>query len=71
MFAGATDVVPQLRSGRTAPEVLVDLKKIKELVEVNSDGDKWTVGAATPTAYLTEDEAFSHEFPWVYLKPLA
>ncbi len=63
VFAGATDVVPQLRSGRTAPEVLVDLKKIKELVEVNSDGDKWTVGAATPTAYLTEDESFSHEFP--------
>ncbi len=63
MFAGATDVVPQIRAGRPAPDVLVDLKKIKELVALNSDGDKWTVGAATPTAYLTEDEAFSHEFP--------
>ena len=63
VFAGATDVVPQIRAGRPAPDVLVDLKKIKELVALNSDGEKWTVGAATPTAYLTEDEAFSHEFP--------
>ena len=63
VFAGATDVVPQIRAGRPAPDVLVDLKKIKELVALNSDADKWTVGAATPTAYLTEDEAFSHEFP--------
>ena len=63
VFAGATDVVPQLRAGRPAPEVLVDLKKIEELVSVANDGDKWTVGAATPTANLTEDQAFSEEFP--------
>ncbi len=63
VFAGATDVVPQLRAGRAAPEVLVDLKKIEELVAMAKDDDKWTVGAATPTANLTEDEAFSGEFP--------
>ena len=63
VFAGATDVVPQMRAGRPAPEVLVDLKKIEELVAVANDGDKWTVGAATPTANLTEDPAFSEEFP--------
>ena len=63
VFAGATDVVPQLRAGRSAPEVLVDLKKIEELVAIAKDDDKWTVGAATPTANLTEDEAFSGEFP--------
>ena len=63
VFAGATDVVPQLRAGRPAPEVLVDLKKIEELVSVANDADKWTVGAATPTANLTDDPAFSEEFP--------
>ena len=63
VFAGATDVVPQMRAGRPAPEVLVDLKKIEELVAVANDGDKWTVGAATPTANLTDDPAFSEEFP--------
>ena len=63
VFAGATDVVPQIRAGRPAPEVLVDLKKIEELVSVANDEDKWTVGAATPTANLTDDPAFSEEFP--------
>jgi len=62
VFAGATDVVPQLRAGRSAPEVLVDLKKIQELVSMVKDDTKWTVGAATPTANLTEDQAFSEEF---------
>ena len=50
VFAGATDVVPQLRAGRPAPELLVDLKKIEELVSLKSDDNKWTVGAATPPA---------------------
>ena len=63
VFAGATDVVPQIRAGRPAPEVLVDLKKIEELVSVANDADKWTVGAATPTAHLTDAPAFSEEFP--------
>ena len=63
VFAGATDVVPLIRAGRPAPEVLVDLKKIEELVSVANDADKWTVGAATPTANLTDDPAFSEEFP--------
>ena len=35
MFAGATDVVPQMRAGRSAPDVLVDLKKIEELLKCN------------------------------------
>ena len=63
VFAGATDVIPQLRAGRPAPEVLVDLKGIKRLTSVSSDDAKWTVGAATPTVRLTRDSAFSAEFP--------
>ena len=65
VFAGATDVVPQIRGGRQAPEVLVDLKKIDELVALTSDDKKWTVGAATPTVELTENQAFSQEFPGI------
>jgi CO/xanthine dehydrogenase FAD-binding subunit len=52
VFAGATDVVPQMRSGRIAPEVLIDLKGIEELTSVSADGEKWTIGAE-----------FSSEFP--------
>ena len=63
VFAGATDVVPQIRAGRPVPDVLVDLKKIDELVSLTNDAEKWTVGAAIPTVRLTEDAAFSGEFP--------
>lgn len=62
VFAGATDVVPQMRSGRINPEVLIDLKGIAELSSVSSDATKWTIGAAVPTARLTEDPVFSAEF---------
>ncbi len=63
VFAGATDVVPQMRSGRIAPEVLIDLKGIEELTSVSADGEKWTIGAAAATARLTENDEFSSEFP--------
>ena len=63
VFAGATDVVPQIRAGRKQPEILVDLKGIKELLNVSNEATHWRVGAATPTARLTENSDFSSEFP--------
>ncbi len=63
VFAGATDVVPQMRSGRIDPVELIDLKGIEELSAVNDDGSKWTIGAAVATSRLTEDGSFSGEFP--------
>ncbi len=63
VFAGATDVVPQIRAGRKQPEILVDLKGIKELLNVSNEATHWRVGAATPTARLTQDSDFSSEFP--------
>ena len=63
VFAGATDLIPQIRSGRPEPSVIVDLKKIDRLVGASASGGNWTVGAATPTSTLTHDEAFSEAFP--------
>ena len=63
VFAGATDLIPQIRAGRPEPEVLVDLKKIDRLTAVSNTDGSWTVGAATPTALLTENEAFVKAFP--------
>ncbi len=63
VFAGATDLIPQIRSGRPEPSVLVDLKRIDRLVGVGESGGTWTVGAATPTSTLTADEAFTGAFP--------
>ena len=63
VFAGATDLIPQMRSGRPEPAVLVDLKHIDQLMAHSESGGTWTVGAAVPTSALTHDDAFSAAFP--------
>ncbi|WP_419842632.1 FAD binding domain-containing protein [Candidatus Poriferisodalis sp.] len=63
VFAGATDVVPQMRGGRPEPAMLIDLKKIDRLMTVSCDGDTWRIGAAVPASALTADTDFSSDFP--------
>jgi CO/xanthine dehydrogenase FAD-binding subunit len=63
VFAGATDLVPQMRSGRPEPAVAIDLKKIDRLMDVSVNGDTWTIGAATPTSNLTSNDAFTGDLP--------
>ena len=63
VFAGATDVVPQMRGGRPEPSTLIDLKKIDRLMSVSLDGDTWQVGAAAPASALTGNAAFVADFP--------
>ena len=63
VFAGATDLIPQLRAGRPEPSVLVDLKAIPELVAIERDNGTWRVGAATPAARIVEEAGFGRDFP--------
>ncbi|MDA3038688.1 MAG: xanthine dehydrogenase family protein subunit M [Actinomycetota bacterium] len=63
VFAGATDVVPQMRSGRPAPDGLIDLKGIERLISVTDTGSMWVIGAAAPTVRLTSNPAFVASFP--------
>ncbi|WP_420445470.1 FAD binding domain-containing protein [Candidatus Poriferisodalis sp.] len=63
VFAGATDVVPQMRGGRPEPSMVIDLKKIDRLMSVSLEGDTWHVGAAAPSSSLTGNAAFSADFP--------
>lgn len=48
LLAGGTDLIDQIRMGRFAPDIVVDIKKIDELkrLEVSSEGV--TLGAAVP-----------------------
>lgn len=63
VFAGATDVIPQIRAGRPQPESLVDLKKITRMVSVQKSDTMWTIGAATPAALLTANAELTAELP--------
>ena len=63
VFAGATDLIPQIRAGRPEPGLLIDLKRIERCTTVTKTDSGWVVGAATPTSRLTEDPDFSSTLP--------
>ncbi len=65
VMSGGTDLLVQLRSGRTKPELIVDTKKIPGIIGIRETADGWVVGAATPGAELSEHAGFSAAYPGV------
>src|SRR5260370_21013650 len=64
-LAGGTDLLVQLRSGRMRPEVIVDIKRIPDLIGIRETSDGFVIGAATPGVMLSEHEAFSRAWPGI------
>ena len=65
VLAGGTDLVIQMRAGRIAPELLVDIKGIPEMTSIVAGSGGYRVGAAVTCMQLIEDAAFGHEWPGV------
>ena len=63
VYAGATDLIPQIRAGRPEPTVMVDLKRIERLCAISRNGSTYTVGAATPTADICAHAGLVAAFP--------
>lgn len=63
VFAGATDLVPQMRAGRPDPTLAIDLKKIARLTDVSLSDGTWRIGAAAPTADLTGNADLVADLP--------
>ena len=63
VFAGATDLIPQIRAGRPEPSAMIDLKRIERMCAISSNGSSFTVGAATPTADICGHGGLSAAFP--------
>ncbi|MDE0121397.1 MAG: xanthine dehydrogenase family protein subunit M [bacterium] len=63
VFAGATDLIPQIQGGRPEPSLVVDLKRIPETVRLEAENGFWRVGAAIPAAVLTAHEGLTAAFP--------
>jgi len=63
VFAGATDLIPQLRGGRAEPGLLVDLKNIPSLMNLSFASGSWKIGAATPVASIKNNEKLTKELP--------
>lgn len=54
VFAGGTDILVQLKNGRTPPPALIDLKRIGELTSISLDAKGLRLGAAASAADLCD-----------------
>jgi CO/xanthine dehydrogenase FAD-binding subunit len=64
-LAGGTDLLVQLRSGRTRPELIVDTKRIPELIGIREESDRFVIGASTPGVMIYENEALKRAWPGI------
>ena len=64
-MAGGTDLLVQLRAGRIAPPVVVDLKKVIGAVGIRQDAGGFVIGAATSGAALGEHAGLIRAWPGV------
>ena len=64
-LAGGTDLLVQLRSGRLRPELIVDTKRIPDLIGIRETADKFVIGAATPGVMISEHKGLSHAWPGI------
>jgi CO/xanthine dehydrogenase FAD-binding subunit len=65
VLAGGTDLLVQLRSGRTRPDVIVDTKRIPELIGIREESDQFVIGASTPGVMIYENEALKAAWPGI------
>jgi carbon-monoxide dehydrogenase medium subunit len=64
-LAGGTDLLVQLRSGRTRPELIVDTKRIPGLIGIREESDRFVIGASTPGVMIYQSEALTHAWPGI------
>jgi carbon-monoxide dehydrogenase medium subunit len=62
-LAGGTDLIVQMRTGRSAPRVFVDVKRIPELASIRVDPKQLWLGAAVPAALVVENTEVGRLFP--------
>lgn len=65
VLAGGTDLLVQLRSGRSRPDVIVDIKRIPDLIGIREADGGFVIGAATPCAVIGEHRALMEAWPGV------
>jgi len=65
VLSGGTDLLVQLRSGRTRPELIVDTKKIPGIIGIREEDGGFVIGAATPGMALFEHPSLKQTWPGV------
>src|SRR5207245_10351906 len=66
ILAGGTDLLVQMRSGVVRPGVIVDIKKIAEMTDIEETADGgFRIGAAASGMALSEHPRFGKVWPGV------
>ena len=65
ILAGGTDLLVQMKAGMAAPGVIIDVKKIPEMVSITETKGSFTIGAATPAAVIGEHKKLRKAWPGV------
>lgn len=65
VLAGGTDLLVQLRAGRTSPSLIVDVKSIDEMCSVVVNKSGFRIGAAVSGAELNEHKRLKKAWPGV------
>src|SRR5262245_18725855 len=63
VLAGGTDLLVQMRAGRAAPRVFVDVKRIPETTRIELGPSELWLGAAVPAAAIVEHAQVKTLFP--------
>ena len=65
VLAGGTDLLVQLRSGRTSPDLVVDVKRIPAMKAIKAEAGGFRIGAAVSGAEMGEHKALGKLWPGV------
>jgi carbon-monoxide dehydrogenase medium subunit len=65
VLSGGTDLLVQIRTGRTKPDLIVDTKKIPGMSGIRAQDGGFVIGAATPGAVIGENAALAKAWPGV------
>ena len=65
ILSGGTDLLVQLRSGRTKPDIIVDTKKIPGIMGIKEVDGGFVIGAATPCSVIGEHAGMTAAYPGV------
>ena len=65
VLAGGTDLLIQMRGGRVAPALLIDIKGIPEMTSIVAENGGFRFGAAVTCMELFEHEVFAKAWPGV------
>ena len=65
VLAGGTDLLVQLRAGMIEPDLVVDIKNLPGMHEINAEDGGFRIGAAVSGAELSEHAEVKHLWPGV------